>query len=399
MPDFPNDPVSATSASKGKPALQGEGGDNEGVRGICHNAHGGVVGINDWGGDGSPGSGGNGGWFESSQGEGVRGWSKNPNHGGVVGVNTASGIAVFGTCDDGTGVVGESKNGRGVFGESANSEGVRGVSHSSHGAVVGVNDWPGDGTPGSGGNGGWFESTQGEGVRGISKNPNHGGVVGVNTAGGQAVFGSSDNGTGVVGESKQSNGVLGISHHPVNAAISAVNVAGGFGLWAESQGGNNKAAHFNGNVEIAGDLTILNGKDIRLADFAEDFDVSGEEEIGPGSVVVLDDEGSVRQSETAYDKKVAGVIAGAGDFRSAITLDRQPSADRRAPVALMGKVYCKVDAQYAAIKIGDLLTTSPTQGHAMKAVEPARAFGAVIGKALQPLAAGLGEIAILIALQ
>jgi hypothetical protein len=68
-------------------------------------------------------------------------------------------------------------------------------------------------------------------------------------------------------------------------------------------------------------------------------------------------------------------------------------------VALLGKVYCKVDAQFGAVAVGDLLTTSPTAGHAMKAADPAQAFGAVIGKALRPLTAGQGLIPILIALQ
>jgi hypothetical protein len=68
-------------------------------------------------------------------------------------------------------------------------------------------------------------------------------------------------------------------------------------------------------------------------------------------------------------------------------------------VALVGKVYCKVDAQYGPIEVGDLLTTSPTLGHAMKASDPLKAFGAVIGKALRPLLAGQGLIPILIALQ
>jgi hypothetical protein len=63
------------------------------------------------------------------------------------------------------------------------------------------------------------------------------------------------------------------------------------------------------------------------------------------------------------------------------------------------QVYCKVDAQYAPIEVGDLLTTSPTPGHAMKAADPFKAFGAVIGKALQPLHTGQGLLPILIALQ
>ena len=69
------------------------------------------------------------------------------------------------------------------------------------------------------------------------------------------------------------------------------------------------------------------------------------------------------------------------------------------PIALMGKVFCMVDAQYAPITVGDLLTTSPTQGHAMKAGDPAKAFGSVIGKALRPLKDGRALIPILITLQ
>jgi hypothetical protein len=58
-----------------------------------------------------------------------------------------------------------------------------------------------------------------------------------------------------------------------------------------------------------------------------------------------------------------------------------------------------VDASYAPIEVGDLLTTAPTPGYAMKASDPLKAFGAVIGKALCPLKAGRGLVPILIALQ
>ena len=64
----------------------------------------------------------------------------------------------------------------------------------------------------------------------------------------------------------------------------------------------------------------------------------------------------------------------------------------------MGKVCCKADAQFGPIEVGDLLTTSPTPGHAMKASDPAKAFGAVIGKALGSLKAGTGLIPIIVAL-
>jgi hypothetical protein len=58
-----------------------------------------------------------------------------------------------------------------------------------------------------------------------------------------------------------------------------------------------------------------------------------------------------------------------------------------------------VDAAFGAIEVGDLLTTSPTPGHAMKATDQLKAFGSVIGKAMRPLESGRGLIPILIALQ
>jgi hypothetical protein len=94
------------------------------------------------------------------------------------------------------------------------------------------------------------------------------------------------------------------------------------------------------------------------------------------------------------------VISGAGDLRPALILGgKQQSIGSHVSIALVGKVYCKVDAQYGPVEVGDLLTTSPTQGHAMKASEPSKAFGAVIGKALGPLKSGAGLIPVLVALQ
>src|SRR5205814_1286420 len=113
------------------------------------------------------------------------------------------------------------------------------------------------------------------------------------------------------------------------------------------------------------DIVLTDG-----ADCAEDFDVLESEQVEPGTVMVIDDEdGALQQSYQAYDKKVAGVISGAGSFKPAITLNKQHSREHRLPVALLGKVYCKVDAGYAPVEVGDLLTTSPTRGHAMKATD------------------------------
>jgi hypothetical protein len=115
--------------------------------------------------------------------------------------------------------------------------------------------------------------------------------------------------------------------------------------------------------------------------------------------MVIDNEGALLPSTKAYDRRVARVISGAGEYRPGIVLNKQQTPGNRKPIALVGKVYCKVDADYSSVEVGDLLTTSSTPGHAMKVDDPFRAFGAVIGKALRSLAAGRGLIPILIALQ
>ncbi|HLG16346.1 MAG TPA: hypothetical protein VJH03_17835 [Blastocatellia bacterium] len=61
--------------------------------------------------------------------------------------------------------------------------------------------------------------------------------------------------------------------------------------------------------------------------------------------------------------------------------------------------YCKVNADIAPIKAGDLLTTSPTKGHAQKVLDPSKATGAIIGKALGSLKKGKGRIPVLVTLQ
>ena len=114
----------------------------------------------------------------------------------------------------------------------------------------------------------------------------------------------------------------------------------------------------------------------------------------------MDDSGALREGTMAYDRRVAGVISGAGLFKPAVIMGRtQEASGRRAPLALSGRVYCRVDASYGSISVGDLLTTSPTSGCAMRVSEPSLAFGAVIGKAMSRLDSGVGLIPILVALQ
>jgi hypothetical protein len=302
-----------------------------------------------------------------------------PVGGGVVGISNVHGVhgisrppTTLSPPNSGTGVFGESDRGVGVYGSSGINAGVRG------------------------------ESNRADGILGISRSSEHAGVSGVNNNGGFGVFGISragtaDASTGVFGESDGFDGVRGMSHANNHAGVSGINDNGGVGVFGQGA----TAGLFFGNVKVAGNLEA---HDVVLSDgsdCAEDFDISGVEQVEAGTVMVIDQEGSLQQSQQAYDKRVAGVISGAGNYKPAITLDKQQTrnGDKRQPVALLGKVYCKVDAQYAPVEVGDLLTTSPTPGYAMKAGDPLKAFGAVIGKALRPLATGQGLIPILIALQ
>ncbi|MEK7833385.1 MAG: hypothetical protein AAB401_20005 [Acidobacteriota bacterium] len=147
------------------------------------------------------------------------------------------------------------------------------------------------------------------------------------------------------------------------------------------------------------------------ADFAENFDVrtsgsndanSSAPEIQPGMVVAIDpiNPGKLELSRRAYDRRVAGIISGAGDVKPGMMMGQTGTlADGKYPVALSGRVYAWVDATRGAVRPGDLLTTSPTPGHAMKAGNSAKAQGAIIGKAMTELKSGKGLVLVLVTLQ
>lgn len=151
-------------------------------------------------------------------------------------------------------------------------------------------------------------------------------------------------------------------------------------------------------LHVAGNI-IANDVMLRNADVAEEFSTADTTAVEPGSVMVIEEGTVLRQCTQAYDTKAIGVVSGAGNYKPALLLDRQTDQSNRLPIALMGKVECKVDASTAPIEMGDLLTTSATPGHAMKAADPMKAFGAVIGKALGRLESGTGMIPILVTLQ
>jgi len=165
-----------------------------------------------------------------------------------------------------------------------------------------------------------------------------------------------------------------------------------------------------GERNQSGQVLILSGYDendsliVQIGkglDYSESFPIS-EPGITPGMVVVIDpvNKGKLTSSTQAYDRKVAGIVAGANGLGSGVRLGSSSRDSGEHGVALAGRVYCNVDTRYGDIQPGDLLTTSPTPGYAMVVQDFSKARGAILGKAMEPLSGGgRGQILVLVTLQ
>jgi len=152
-------------------------------------------------------------------------------------------------------------------------------------------------------------------------------------------------------------------------------------------------------LDVQGDIKASGVIAARYQDVAEW--VRASEQLSAGTVVVLESTKSnqVTSSSVSYDTRVAGVVS----EQPGIALGE--SGEGKVLVATTGRVRVKVDATKGPIHIGDLLVTSDIPGVAMKS-EPmeinGRKFhqpGTLIGKALEPLEKGKGEILVLLSLQ
>lgn len=149
---------------------------------------------------------------------------------------------------------------------------------------------------------------------------------------------------------------------------------------------------------VCDELQLTGGSDL-----SEQFDVkTGEADLKPGMLVCInpDNPGELMLSADPYDRKVAGVISGAGGIGTGVLMGQKDSqADGPYPVALTGRVYCWADASNGPIRPGDLLTTSSVPGHAMKVTDYSKAQGAIIGKAMSSLEQGKSLVLVLVSLQ
>jgi hypothetical protein len=191
-------------------------------------------------------------------------------------------------------------------------------------------------------------------------------------------------------------GVYGMAN---GALVGVCPFGGGYGLIVSNTKGG-KSAAFEGTVEIEGNLEMSGSVQTLGRDCAEAFALAEDACGEPGTVLVAGEDGRLSPCSAAYDKAVVGIVSGAGDERPGIVLGgARESEQASAPIALIGRAWCKVDADCGAIAVGDMLTTSATPGHAMIAIDPARAPGTIIGKALGALKQGRGLVPVLVTLQ
>jgi len=115
----------------------------------------------------------------------------------------------------------------------------------------------------------------------------------------------------------------------------------------------------------------------------------------PGDTLVLGADGKLTLSSEPYQTTVVGVYSTQPGFVGGQPVDEE--LEGHVPLGVAGIVPVKVTAEAGPIQPGDLLTTSSTPGHAMKATE-ARP-GTIIGKALSGLDEAEGVIRMLIMLR
>jgi hypothetical protein len=261
-----------------------------------------------------------------------------------------------------------------------NGIGVQGAATSTTGDAIGVK-----GTTAS--PSGW--AILGEGPRGILGK----GSVAMRAEGdhGIEVFGGSrgvdalvtgTTGIGVRGAASSTSGttvgVLGQAYSPSGIALRAVGLNGA------------RAGQFEGDVYIlGGGHLFVHGN--HVADLAEDLPLAGS--AAAGDVVVLAPGRSygVTRATKPYDTMVAGIVSAQPRMRFGVSEGR-PTV----PIGLVGIVRANATTRGGAIRYGDLLTSSSVPGHLMRCASPARCVGAIVGKALQPLQKGEGQILVLI---
>lgn len=314
---------------------------------------------------------------------------------------------IYGHSDTWGGVHGQSTSNIGVYGQSVDASGVQGDSIDGHGVTAESDNTHSLYVPSAGGSGVYVESAASHGVDVAAANGN-----------GAQVYSAGLSGVRVV--SAGESGVLVDSAGWDGVRVASANWSG---VYVASSGGDAIRVQTAGNdglrlFEGMGRDYIRAGSDADLdfrvtndgtayadggwqgaADFAELMTTEGSPEVyEPGDVLVISVEGdrSAALSSKPYSTLVLGIYSTDPGFVGSLNPMEEDRGDE-IPVAIVGIVPCKVSAENGSVHRGDLLVTSSTPGHAMRA-EDAPA-GTILGKALEPLEEGTGLIQVLVTLQ
>lgn len=208
-----------------------------------------------------------------------------------------------------------------------------------------------------------------------------------NAAGNPAVISGADPATG--------NGIL-----IVGNATGGADPSGVKGVLTVSPANSGQLILANGSNTTVFVLDGNTGLQSGPADLAEAFSATTPD-VAPGTVMVISGEhaGRLAVSTRPYDRRVAGVVAGANEYPSAITLAGLAEKPNKVAVTLSGTVYTRVSSENGPVRAGDLLTTSSRPGVAMRATDLEASRGATIGKAMEDLSADEGLVLVLANLQ
>jgi hypothetical protein len=143
------------------------------------------------------------------------------------------------------------------------------------------------------------------------------------------------------------------------------------------------------------------GSFVAGSDLAESLPAAGDlSDYEAGDVLVISTQhpGAVERCSQPYHTAVIGVYSTRPGLLGADKDGHTEIGPNEIPVAIVGIAPTKVSAENGAIQPGDLLTTSSTPGHAMRAgTNPP--IGTIIGKAMGVLSEGTGVIKALVTLQ
>jgi hypothetical protein len=358
------------------------------------------------------------------------------NHSGTTGTQPGVRGQTSSTDPGSSGVGGFAGNGVGIYGQSSNSDGVLGIG-GANGVKGQCNLQDGNGVFGLANLGASAYAVFGSSSTGS-------GVVGSTTGAGDGVLGTATGANSYGGNFMSNNYRGGV----------AVGGNGAFDFYVRNTG-SGTGLRVDSNLDIGGDFFAAGSKSGYVVDQMQNADTTALE---LGDVVVIAENSAppilgtipvprVRLATAANDTAVVGIVdrvtyVPAEKIRA--QYEAQQQADREAARQALasqsgGKVlpkanidgrisdslgtvhadaavraeqgaYCsvvtlgafkavKVDANYGAIRAGDLLTTSWHAGYAMKVQDKVAASGAVLGKALGSLATGTGTVPVLVTLK